>query len=222
MHDTLVCVTAWFFGNSQGIFVILIADSTHPVGLGTYYETGLYTYHVAMNSTHAFTTNNDMRMTVFSIEEPAETRPVGYYDTDTGALQLDADESYAYLAADHGGLLILEYVEITSIEEGEPHSGPLPGSFVLSQNYPNPFNPTTTISFDIPGEQGVRKPVTIIVYDVRGRHVKTLIDGEIEPGTHEVVWDGRNEKGEQVASGIYLYTLKNGRTVYTRKMLMLK
>jgi len=222
IHGTLACVTGMFFGNPHGIWVISIADSTHPVGVGTYYAPELGTRYIAMNGTHAFTTDNDTRMTVFSIEEPAETRPVGYYDTGTGALQLDADESYAYLAADHGGLLILEYVQITSIEEGEPRSGSLPRSFILSQNYPNPFNPTTTISFNIPGEIGEKQPVILAIYDLRGRLVKTLINTELEPGSHKVVWDGRNEQGQRVSSGAYLYNLKSGDQIYTRKMLVLE
>jgi hypothetical protein len=98
----------------------------------------------------------------------------------------------------------------------------LPKSFSLSQNYPNPFNPSTTISFDIPGNAGKKQPVNLTIYDIRGRRVQTLIDSDLEPGKHKVHWNGRNNKGEQVSSGIYLYTLKTKEGTFTHKMTVLK
>jgi hypothetical protein len=98
----------------------------------------------------------------------------------------------------------------------------LPGTFSISQNFPNPFNPSTTIVFDIPGSSGEKQHVEVTVYDIRGRCVKTLNDADLEPGSHKIHWDGRNDRGESVSSGIYLYTLKAGGKVYTRKMTILK
>jgi len=99
---------------------------------------------------------------------------------------------------------------------------PLPTSFALSQNYPNPFNPATTLAFDVPARAGTGEPVSLTVYDIRGRRIRTLIDSALEPGRHTVHWDGRNDRGERVSSGIYLYTLKAGNGSYTRKMTLLK
>jgi|GEM_PF-4853774 len=98
----------------------------------------------------------------------------------------------------------------------------IPKSFTLYQNYPNPFNPTTTIPFDIPGEGGTREHVLLTISDLRGKRLMRLIDSELEPGRHRVVWNGRNKAGEHVSSGIYLYTLRSDDTVFTRKMLLLK
>ena len=98
----------------------------------------------------------------------------------------------------------------------------VPRNYKLSQNYPNPFNPTTAITFDIPGTMGTKQRVSLNVYDIRGRRVRTLINSELEPGSHQVIWDGSNEKGERVSSGIYLYTLRSGDRQFTRKMEMLK
>jgi len=96
------------------------------------------------------------------------------------------------------------------IADNNPPTIELPRSWTLSQNYPNPFNPSTTIAIDIPGVSGVKQHVVVTVYDIRGRRVKTLIDSELEPGTHKIHWNGRNDRGESVSSGIYLYTLKAG------------
>jgi len=108
------------------------------------------------------------------------------------------------------------------ISDNIPPSYKLPRSWALSQNYPNPFNPTTTITFDVPGTQGEAQHVQLTVYNIRGKQVINLIDSEYEPGSHRVVWNGRNDDGEQVSSGIYLYTLKSEAQTYTKKMVMVK
>jgi hypothetical protein len=110
--------------------------------------------------------------------------------------------------------------EPTGIELDEPTLA-LPKA-ALKQNYPNPFNPTTVISFDISGTTGVRQHVSLVVYDARGRRIRTLVDSELEPGTHEVVWDGRNDRGEPASSGLYFSTLRNCGKTYTRKMFLRK
>jgi hypothetical protein len=111
---------------------------------------------------------------------------------------------------------------MVGISDNNPPSLELPRSWALSQNYPNPFNPTTTIAFDVPGTQGVEQQVQLTVYNIRGKQVIRLIDSELEAGSHRVVWNGRDDKGEQVPSGIYLYTLKSGEDIYTKKMVLLK
>jgi hypothetical protein len=111
---------------------------------------------------------------------------------------------------------------IVGISDNKPPSLELPRSWALSQNYPNPFNPSTTVAFDIPGITTTKQYVTLAVYDIRGRHVRTLVSSEIAPGNHKVTWNGKDEKGESVSSGIYLYTLRSGEERYTRKMVVLK
>jgi hypothetical protein len=105
---------------------------------------------------------------------------------------------------------------------GNDPPGRIIKSYGLHQNYPNPFNPSTTIAFDIPGSSGEKQHVELTVYDIRGRRVKTLLDSDLESGSHKIHWDGRNDRGESVSSGIYLYTLKADAEVYTRKMTILK
>ncbi len=98
----------------------------------------------------------------------------------------------------------------------------LPNSFALSQNYPNPFNPSTVISFDIPGNESENKRAVIRIYDTRGRCVRKILDATLQAGRHRVMWDGRNENGEHVSSGIYFYTLTCENKAFTRKMTMAK
>ena len=98
------------------------------------------------------------------------------------------------------------------------HNTTLPNTFTLGQNYPNPFNPATAIEFTVPR----RSHVTIDIFNVLGQRVRRLVDGPVEAGIHRVVWDGRNESGMPVASGVYLYRMVTGGFEQTRKMLLLK
>lgn len=88
----------------------------------------------------------------------------------------------------------------------------------LRQNEPNPFNPTTTIAFSV----GATQDVSLVVYDATGRVVRTLVDGVTRFGTHRVTWDGRDNSGNTVGSGIYFYRLTAGKHVEARKMVLIK
>jgi len=90
--------------------------------------------------------------------------------------------------------------------------------FELKGNFPNPFNPVTTISFSIPEDERVE----LSVFNIKGQKVRTLINSNIDAGSHSVVWDGTSDQGSKVSSGIYLYKLKISSRVSTKKMIMLK
>jgi len=96
----------------------------------------------------------------------------------------------------------------------------LPKSFSLAQNAPNPFNPSTTIKYDIP--EGNPVQVSLLIYNLRGQLVKALVDETREPGSYSVFWDGTDETGRRVSSGVYLYRMKAGEFTQTRKMVILK
>jgi hypothetical protein len=112
---------------------------------------------------------------------------------------------------------IVDYFMIeTGVEEG---LDPEIAGFALGQNVPNPFNPMTTVRFSVPsGTERVR----LAVHSVDGRLVRTLVDGGVGPGVHFRVWDGKNDRGDAVASGIYFMRLEADDQVETRKMTLLK
>jgi hypothetical protein len=93
-----------------------------------------------------------------------------------------------------------------------------PTAFTLEQNYPNPFNPITEIRYSIP----VDCHVTLEIYNILGRKVVTLVDDFHEAGRKVALWNGRDNKGATVVSGIYFYTIKAGQYAATRKMVLLK
>jgi len=94
----------------------------------------------------------------------------------------------------------------------------VPKEYALMQNFPNPFNPTTEIVFALPKTE----KVTLAIYDVLGRKVKTLLDRHFQPGQYSVSWDGTDQWGRPVASGIYLYRLQTSDFTKVRKMTFIK
>ncbi|MCP4723999.1 MAG: T9SS type A sorting domain-containing protein [bacterium] len=119
------------------------------------------------------------------------------------------------------GFLAQEYswtvsIIVTAVEDDpEPI---VPDDFVLKQNYPNPFNPSTTIRFDLP----TYSHVNLVIYNVSGEVVRTLANENFGFGNHRIVWDGRDDLGRQVSSGIYFYRLTAGRFTAVKKMLLIK
>ncbi len=102
----------------------------------------------------------------------------------------------------------------SGVEEGRTN----PMSFYLAQNYPNPFNPGTSIDYELPIQANVR----LAIYDVRGAVVRSLVNQVQAAGVYGIRWDGRNQEGERVGSGVYMLRLDAGDVVLTRKMLLAK
>jgi photosystem II stability/assembly factor-like uncharacterized protein len=100
----------------------------------------------------------------------------------------------------------------------ENNNEKLPQSFSLSQNYPNPFNPVTKIKYDIPPSKGARGMMTqLIIYDILGREIETLVNETHKPGSYDVTWDG-----SRYASGVYFYRLITDEFTETKKMVLIK
>jgi len=107
---------------------------------------------------------------------------------------------------------------VTTVVEEKVDNTTIPQDFSLSQNYPNPFNPSTVISFQLP----VVSNVKLAIYNATGQLVRTLVDGERPAGRYQVVWDGKNDVGVQVSSGLYFYTMRAGGYKATMKMIAVK
>ncbi len=99
-----------------------------------------------------------------------------------------------------------------------PVSGNIPSKYILHQNHPNPFNPVTKIKFDLPGNvKSEKSNVKIIIYDILGKEIAVLVNGQLNPGTYEIGFDGAD-----FPSGVYFYTLRAGDFTDTKKMILIK
>lgn len=114
----------------------------------------------------------------------------------------------------------VEDYRMTVIETAVPVDGEngLPRSFALRQNYPNPFNPSTMIEYDLPRAENVK----LIIFDILGRQVRTLVDDKQIPGSYKLRWDGLDDRGYRAASGVYIYYIQAGSFRQAKKLLLLK
>lgn len=95
---------------------------------------------------------------------------------------------------------------------------PLPVRYTLKQNFPNPFNATTVIEFSLPRPECV----ALRIFNVLGQHIKTLTNDMLQPGTYRLFWDGTDDKGDAMSSGVYFYQFKTGSYVQLNKMILLR
>jgi len=153
-----------------------------------------------------------------------------YYNDDKGkSLCIDSSYNIFVTGESENGtfstdIVTIKYSQVIGIQ---PISNEIPESYKLSQNYPNPFNPVTMIKFSLPVGNGRDRSVKLIIYDILGQEITTLINEQLQPGVYEVEWDGTN-----FASGVYFYKLtvnpsdpehsgSNG-YVETKKMVLLR
>jgi flagellar hook assembly protein FlgD len=107
-------------------------------------------------------------------------------------------------------------MNITEIDKNKNSNIPL--QYYLEQNFPNPFNPSTTIQYNLPNQEQVK----LNVYNVLGQLVKTLVNSFQSAGFHSVIWDGSNNNGQKVSSGIYFYKIDAGKFINIKKMILIK
>ncbi len=126
------------------------------------------------------------------------------------------------------GTLLASKIKLLNIESvtgvGDSNErNTLPEDFTLDQNYPNPFNPTTTIEFIYSNTSGAAQAqVSLIIYNILGQTVRTLLSQPLQFGNYKMQWDGRNDFGDPVPSGIYLYRLQSEHFSETRRMVFVK
>jgi subtilisin family serine protease len=153
--------------------------------------------------------NNPGESSDFTVTFDASELDLGEY---TGYLRIDSNDP-ADPTVTVGCTLVVE--EQTGIDDA---STEIPAAFSLDQNYPNPFNPATDIGFALPSQAEVE----LVVYDMLGRQVRSLVNGKMEAGYHSVTWDGTDNNGRSVSSGVYFYSIKAGDFSQSQKMIMLK
>jgi len=141
-----------------------------------------------------------------------------YYEKD-GANVAGGFGLYSFQMTSTGLAAYFDNIVVTQLApDAVEDNDVVPTEFSLSQNYPNPFNPNTTINYTLP-ENGF---VSLTIHDLLGREVATLVSSEQSTGQHSATWNGKNNSGNDVPSGIYLYSLSSGNYKNTMKMLLMK
>lgn len=97
---------------------------------------------------------------------------------------------------------------------------PKPEKYDLLQNYPNPFNAQTQIKYLLANKH--EQETRLVIFDLLGRHIRTLVNKKQPAGTYQVIWDGKDDEGKEIARGIYYYRITSGSFIKTKKMLFIK
>ena len=142
-------------------------------------------------------------------------------------IRLFKDGFPASLKVEDGKLLSSAYQPTVIQIANDPSLLAVPREFSLRQNYPNPFNPSTTIPFQVPAPQTVAGragtvPVEVEIFNILGQNVRTLTTGDQSPGYYRAVWDGRDNQGRALSTGIYFYSLRAGEMQQVRRMTLVK
>ncbi|MFQ6613540.1 MAG: LamG-like jellyroll fold domain-containing protein [Fidelibacterota bacterium] len=192
-----------------------------------------YTFSENIDATGLYTDNDWHHMKlVVNTPDTSTTTFTCYFDgnlvgadsySDTGIDQADAGKFGIFsMQMDADGIAgYFDNVMVTANEAltVDPITSPvLPVEISLEQNYPNPFNPSTSIAFQL----GTDRVVSLDVINIRGEQVKNLVEGYLPANRYRVEWDGRDESGRFVPSGVYLYTLNDGQRIISKKMLLVK
>lgn len=151
------------------------------------------------------------QLIVIDISDKTNPQQVGYFVGNRTKGSIFVDDQFIYLCSPTDSLYVLKFQEPVSINETDSNPYSLYNS--LYQNFPNPFNPSTTIHYEIKA----KIQVDLSVFDITGRHIKTLISQIQNPGKYSVAFDGSD-----LSSGIYLYKLSIGKFEESRKMLLIR
>lgn len=231
-EDVAVSGNYAYIANGDSLRIIDISDPFNPTETG-YYGTDSYALDVKESGNYAYLAAEYAGIRIIDISDPINPNEAGYYVFGNGAYDVAVGVAvrgnYIY-AAVYGGLYILRNDLVTGIHDNLEN---LPEAFRLAQNYPNPFNPETTIPFVLSGSPRFR--VRVEIYNILGQRVRSLLNTVMPGGEHSVRWDGRNDGGNPVASGVYIYRLRvstagvkgngaarGGVYQHTRKMVLLR
>ncbi|MDP6396126.1 MAG: choice-of-anchor B family protein [Candidatus Marinimicrobia bacterium] len=204
-----------------------IEDMENIEVVGEYLGVNSLAHNTHIMGDFAYISHYTVGVTVVDISDPTNLIEVAQYDT----YPLNDNSSFhgcwgaypftqngmVFTSDLEGYLTVLQFTETdTSVFVDEPAQ--IPNKVVLHQNYPNPFNPVTTISYDL-SEAG---NVNLVIVNLMGREVRTLVSSWQEAGHRSVLWDGNDENGQNMSAGIYLYKIQASGFTKTQKLVLLK
>ncbi|HHE54559.1 MAG TPA: T9SS type A sorting domain-containing protein, partial [Caldithrix abyssi] len=209
VQDTLAFIAA----SDYGLMIFNIKDKINPVKISEF-STDQYTEDVFVEGSYAYLADTYNGLRILDISDPANPNEVAYYNSLGIARQVFISGKNAYLADDWDGFYIIR----NDLLLGLQNAPTVPVRFALYQNFPNPFNPWTTIRFELSEHSAVR----LEIWNSQGQKIKTLVNGTLTPGLHQITWNGTDSNGNPVSSGNYIYRLKTKDHTLQKKMILLK
>ncbi len=210
LFDSSYLLQAYVFGDGSGNQFRFAVDDNYPVIASGNHEVSTW-----------FTVNwTGWRLVTWDMTNDGTGTWLGDGTLD-GTLRFDSIQLTHVLGKAATGVFYFDDLRIakrTTVAIAEPeHDAPI--TFNLAQNYPNPFNPSTAISYQLSAPE---QRVSLVIFDVLGQRVRTLVEHEQSAGEYVAHWDGKNDRGQPVTSGTYLYTLTTEAFTETRRMLLVR
>jgi choice-of-anchor B domain-containing protein len=191
----------------------------------TYLGQNNLAHNAHIKGNYAYLSHYESGLKVLDISNPDSIFEVGYYDTYPQGESPNFNGAWGAFPFFGSGKVLISDIQtglyVVYFKETATHiksSPKLPTDYLLEKNYPNPFNPTTTVVYQLSRQSEVQ----IEIYNLLGQKVRTLLNERKEPGAYEAVWDGKNDHGKQVGSGIYLYRMVANEFVQVRKMILMR
>ncbi len=203
-----------YLAQNEGFEIFNIAN---PASISSEFHIHTNKYYYDIDYYNGDVILSSIGVNIYSINSDSTLTPEGYFNTKIGySMGIQTNNGNIYVS--YNGLHIFKKGVSTGVQR-EP--GIEPEDYSLSQNYPNPFNPTTTIEYSIAKHSGTQnitnERITLRIYDILGREIKTLVDRKMVPGKYSVKFNGAN-----LPSGIYFYRLSGGNFSITKKMILMK
>jgi hypothetical protein len=201
-----------------GLKILNVSNSSNPYWVNTilpHFDSIIYSKPVIQNSKLIISDVNWNELLVYDLTNPAYPNLIESYKWNRTSYELVSTEDYLITANGSSGYTILDLTDLST----ESDLILLPSESLLSI-YPNPFNPSTTIRFQLNND--TTENTELVIYNIKGQKVKQLVSDQLAAGKHEVIWNGTDETGKIVSSGIYFCKLKCGEVIQTKRMLMLK
>lgn len=203
-----------------------ISDVDNPRKVGQFADPTATVHNLYIIGQYAFVSYYRAGFRVLDISDPTQIKIAAEFATSPGLPREGFGGAFGvypfspsgsiYVSDEQEGLFIFSFSDFPTDVESEPEMSPK--TYALLQNHPNPFNPTTSISYTIPNSIEVK----LVVFNALGQAVRTLVD-EVQPaGNHRTVWNGRDDNGRIVPSGLYFYQIRAGEFVESKRMLLLK
>jgi hypothetical protein len=203
----------------NGLRIIDVDDPTAPYEVANY---GSGEYESCLDVAFIDGTENDYAIVCYddevialNITDPAAPWLKAIFKTGDPYGVYTRNDTIYIADRDHGLFIMTIDNQVDIPDDNEPS---LPANYFAAQNFPNPFNSSTTIEFTI--QQKNR--ITVNIYDILGQHVATLYDGETQPGTNRVIWNGLNSEGRSVSSGLYFYKIADEFMSTVKGMIYIK
>ena len=201
-------------GRDGGLKVIDISNPEHPYITGGLQAGELITSMYYLDN-HLYTIAGYGQFNIFNLNNPKRPSLINSYSTVPVDWGLSVTEDLIFIASIEYGLYIYENPIVSNIQNEYPY---YEKNHKLNQNYPNPFNPETTIEYQLPENSFV----LVKVSNILGQEIKTLVNENKPAGNHFIKWDGTDNSGNKVSSGIYVYKIKAGNFIDIKKMVLLK